>query len=115
MKINISTPIYPTEDSDKIKKALQKIFPQAKFKTTKNKISLQTTNIEVLSKIRDIVEQKRIQATLRYLLLEHGKLQLNKQTAMIGKINFVEEEYALGNINIEGNVDEILNYLAPTT
>ena len=112
MKINISTLIYPTEDADKVKKAVEDIFPNVKFKITKSKMSGQALDVESLSKIKDIVEKKRIRATIRYLLLEHGNLMLNKQTAVIGKINFVEEEHTLGNINVNiDDIDRALEYL----
>ena len=116
MKIKISAQIAPTENSEKILQAIQKKFPNAVFKTLKSQIFCETTNKEVLSEIKRIVEEKRIANTVRYLVLEHHKIEINKQALMVGRINFVEETYPLGNVIIEAeNEKELLDYLAPST
>ena len=119
MKITVTTPVNPTEDGDKIKTALEKVFPKIKFKKTKKEISGSSDSTENLDYIKEKVVAKQIKSTVRYLLLEYSndkgtRFMLNKQTLMKGKINFVEDEYPLGNIiinietdNLEGLVDYV--------
>lgn len=105
MKIKISTPLYSTENSEKIKDVLEEIFP-IKFQIKKDKIIGNSKDIKVLSKIREKIQKERIKNTALFLIENNkkdneSKFELNKQTAMIGKVHFVEEEYALGNIVVE--------------
>ena len=122
MKITITTPLYPTEDAEKVLSGMQKIFPNAKFKTLKSKITTQTSKFEVLNEIKHTVEFKRIGNTMRYLIAKNANnnnafFELNKQTAVIGKIHFIEEKQILGSVKIEyeGKVEELSQYLAPST
>ncbi|HDQ59826.1 MAG TPA: hypothetical protein ENN30_01385 [Candidatus Woesearchaeota archaeon] len=122
MKIIISTPLFPTEDSAKILNGMRQIFPAAKFKTTKNRISAQSSDLTVLQKIKSSVGKKRIGNTMRYLIAKNIKedqayFELNKQTAVIGKIHFTEEEQILGTVKIEfnGDIERLSEYLAPST
>jgi predicted RNA binding protein with dsRBD fold (UPF0201 family) len=114
--ITISTPVFATENPEKILKVLEAKFPGCKFQKSKNQISGTCQNISCLSEIKRKVEDGRIANTVRYLVLEHNKIELNKQALIKGRINFVEENYPLGNVVIEfENEKEILNYLAPST
>ena len=117
MKITVTTPVNATEDGNKIKTALEKVFPKIKFKMTKKEISGSSDDTENLDYMKEKILAKQIKSTVRYLILEYStdkgtRIMLNKQTMMLGKINFVEEQYPLGNIivdietdNLEGLVD----------
>ena len=117
MKIKISTPLYPTEDGDKIISSLEKIFP-VKFKKKKGEIYSEFTDINLLENLKRKVEDGRIKTTVLYLLEKNksgnsSKLELNKQTLIVGKIHFVEEDYALGNVIIEfDDVNKAAEYLS---
>lgn len=116
MKIKIYTKIFPTEDVEKIKKSLENIF-KVKFKKTKNKIYFKTNKLNVLENIRNKILESRIKNTVLYLIEKNktnnsSKIELNKQAIVIGKINFVEEKYPLGNVVIEfDDVEKISKYL----
>ncbi|MCD6575987.1 MAG: hypothetical protein J7K73_02400 [Nanoarchaeota archaeon] len=116
MKIKISTPVYPTEDEDKIVSALEKFFP-IKFKKRKDTIIGEATDIEVLKELKQKIQDTRIKNTVLYLIEKNkdkneSRIELNKQTLVIGKIHFVEEDYALGNVTIEfDNVEKVAEYL----
>ena len=105
MKIKISTPLFPTEDSEKIKNSLDNIF-NTEFKIKKKEIYCESNNIEILSNLKEKILSSRIKNTVAFLIEENkkensSKFCLNKQTAIAGKIHFVEEEYPLGNITVE--------------
>ena len=116
MKIKISTPIFPTEDEEKIISSLEKIFP-IKFKKKKNEIVGETQDIDVLKEIKQKILDSRVLNTVLYLIESnktnnHSKIMLNKQTLIVGKIHFVEEDYALGNVTIEfDDVQKVVDYL----
>lgn len=123
MKLTVATQVHATEDGDKIKSALETVFPKIKFKKTKSQISGESDSAENLDYIKEKVIAKQIKSTVRYILLQYKtetgtKFMLNKQTFMLGKINFVEENYPLGNIivdietdNLEGLVDYMTGIL----
>jgi predicted RNA binding protein with dsRBD fold (UPF0201 family) len=118
MKIKIYTPIYPTEDEEKIISSLEKIFPTIKFKKVKNEIVGETQDVDVLKNVKQKILDARILNTVLYLIESNkgnnsSKLMLNKQTLIVGKIHFVEENYPLGNVTIEfDDVDKIISYLS---
>jgi len=117
MKLKICTTINPTENKKKITERMQEAFPGCKFEILKNEIRCETDNPAVLEKIKQKVEEKRIKHTIQYLIIKNQtpagtKIELNKQTLMLGKINFVEENYPLGNVVIESdNPTEFLKVL----
>jgi predicted RNA binding protein with dsRBD fold (UPF0201 family) len=119
MKITITAPVNATEDGDKILKGLERVFPKVKFKSTKKEISGISSDKTALNNVRDKIIAKKIKNTARYLILEYqndkgARVMFNKQAIVVGKVNFVEEEYPLGNVimdvetdNIEGLADYI--------
>jgi predicted RNA binding protein with dsRBD fold (UPF0201 family) len=119
MKVKISTPVFPTEDESRIMKALEKYFPEIKFKATKKEIFGETDKLSSLNLLRDKIMERQIKNTVRYLMLQYktdtgSKLMLNKQAFIIGKINFVEENYSLGNVIIDietDNLEHTLDYI----
>jgi predicted RNA binding protein with dsRBD fold (UPF0201 family) len=117
MKLSISTPLNPTENKKKIIEKMHEAFPGCKFSVTKDKISCETEDASVLEKLKQKIEEKRIIHTVQYLILKNQmqnrtKIELNKQTLMLGKFHFVEEDYPLGNIIIETDSSaELLKFL----
>ena len=117
MKITVTTLLHATEDTEKIKKAVEKVFPGMQFKISRKEIKGESSDSFALSYVREKIISKQIKSTARYLFLEYKtdkgtRFMLNKQTLMIGKVNFVEEEYVLGNViadietdNFEGFID----------
>lgn len=123
MKITVTTQLNATENAEKIKTALEKVFPKIPFKTSKTSISGSSEDVANLSYIKEKVMEKQIKNTARYLILQYrteagARIMLNKQTLLLGKINFVEEQYPLGNIvvdietdNVEGLADYIVGLI----
>lgn len=115
--ITIYTQINPTENEEKIIKKLKEAFPGCDFKIFGNKIECKTENIAVLEKLKQKIDEKKVKNTVSYLIAKNqtgnsSKIELNKQTLMIGKFYFVEENYPLGNVVIEtDNAKELNDYL----
>lgn len=117
-EVRIKTPIYPTESRKKIKKAINKLFPDidTKIKEFGDKKQLigkgDKSNLETFR--QKILEQK-ISDTARSIIKKQYTFSLNKQAATVGKINF-QEEAALGIIRVKiSGSDELIDWLAPRT
>ncbi len=110
MKIKISTPLHPTEDTEKIINSLKEIF-EINFKKKENEVVGESENIKTLVNIKEKIQASKIKNTVHFLITQNknknkSKFMLNKQTAIAGKIHFVEEEYPLGNIIVEFDESE---------
>jgi predicted RNA binding protein with dsRBD fold (UPF0201 family) len=119
MKVTISTPLFATENKEKILKSLTEFFPEIKFKSAKKEIKGENEKLSCLHNLRECIIQKQVKNTVRYLILQYqipggAKLMLNKQSFVARKIHFVEEEYQLGNINVvveTEDIEKLLDYL----
>ena len=118
--IEISCPVYPSEDPEKVKTAIIKILPNAVLEETDNGFTGRTDNLERFSKQ---IRKQKILDTTRSVMI-HGKrgdrtrFFLNKQVAFIGKISFCEEKTILGTIKvvvIDEDIDELIDKVAPIT
>lgn len=116
--INIETEVNPTEDIEKIKLALANLFILSKIKLVKkNKVSvtIQTDEIEVITRFRSLLRQNRILNAARKVLIKgsNGKstiFYLNKQAAYMKRISFCgpTSESVLGSIKVQIESDNII-------
>lgn len=106
METTISTKVFPTEDPEKIVSGLSSIFPSIDFKENKNQIIGWADLTKDLRPFKEEL-QKRSLVELLIRILEKNEttdktfFMLNKQTAILGKVHFTEEEHVLGNVKIE--------------
>ncbi|MDI6917145.1 MAG: RNA-binding domain-containing protein [Thermoplasmatales archaeon] len=113
MKVVVETICKPTEDKDKIKKAVLNIFPELRIDDKGNRMTGASSSLD---RFKEILRNHRIRDTARTILLRGEKgnktiFKLNKQVAFVGKICFAEESHPLGDIwvTIEGeNIDSII-------
>jgi predicted RNA binding protein with dsRBD fold (UPF0201 family) len=120
IEILIEAEVYPTEDVNKIKEAILKIFPDAKFEIMGGEIRAKSQSIENFGKI---LKEERIRDAARAVLL--GNLYgdeiifgINKQVATMGKISFSVGKVPLGDIKITikgENLREMIDRIAPDT
>ena len=118
--IEISCPIYPSEDPEKVREAILKVFPDADLEMSEDDITGTAGSIERFSKQ---IRKQKILDTTRSVLI-HGKrgdrtrFFLNKQVAFIGKISFCEEKTILGTIKVvitDDDLDDLIDKVAPVT
>lgn len=123
----IAIKVNPTEDLEKVKKAVQNIFPASSFERIPQKKShLLMAKIDGktgLSKFYNLLRQERILNAARAVLLkgiDGNKITfyLNKQVAYVEHISFCEPlgESPLGPIRVEITCDdtrELVDWLAP--
>jgi len=123
----IAVEVNLTEDLDKVKKAVQNIFPASIFeRTPQKKMLLLVAKIEGkagLSKFCNLLREERILNAARAVLLkgiDGSKITfyLNKQVAYVERISFCEPlgESPLGPIRVEITCEdarEFVNWLSP--
>lgn len=111
MKVKVSAPVYPTEDANKICEALSRLF-NTHFESEGSQIFAEfESDLEAVS---ENITVKKIQKTIAKILEKNHNgsstyFLINKQAACIGKINFIEEKRALGEVKVEifGDISDI--------
>jgi len=121
--------VNPTEDPEKVKKAVENVAPTSTFKiTSRGNVSTILAKAEdkaALTKLRVLLRQERILDAARKVLRSgtSGKkitFHLNKQVAYAGHISLCapEGESPLGPIKLEISCDDpkqVIDWLAPRT
>lgn len=119
MIITAKCECYPTEEKEKVCRAMHNIFPEGEI-TGDEHLTLVCESGE---KLRELIWDTQIRDSARSVLLrgrsaDSTHFTLNKQAAFMGKISFQDEHTALGSISVviqADNIDETINYLAEST
>ncbi|MDR0791305.1 MAG: hypothetical protein LBE47_02070 [Methanomassiliicoccaceae archaeon] len=118
--IRISCPIFPSEDPERVMRAVSNIFPDAALDVNENMITAEQTDMRHFG---EQIRRQRILDTARSVMIkgrkgERSVFHMNKQTAYAGKISFVEEKTILGTIKVTLEADDITEFIeriAPQT
>lgn len=125
----VETPINPTEDPEKVSKAVTNLFPNANLTTLRiddrhSKMEATMMGLAALDNLKTIIRQEAIRDAARRVLL--GSItgstivvHLNKQAAFAGKASFCEryDESPLGPITLSIRSDspeQVVDWLAPS-
>jgi len=119
MNITVETVCKPTEDKDKVKKAVLNLFPDLKIDYKGNRMRGTSSSLD---RFKEILMESRIRDTARRILLRGKKgnktvFKLNKQVAFVGKVCFAEEKHPLGDITVtieNENIDRIMEEITST-
>ncbi len=121
IEVEIETPLHPTEDAEKVIKAIKNLFPEAKIEVD----DVVRGKSEVVDHFRELLRRQRILDTARTEMIRNTSgneitLLLNKQTATVSKINFVEEDAVLSPLRVTFRVygvkiEKFIDYMAPET
>lgn len=120
MIVRISAPIYPSEDPEKVRDAILRIFPTASLEVTEKGIDGTSDDLD---NFRLQIRRQKILDTARSIMLkgqsdDRTVFRMNKQVASVGKISFTEERTILGSIKVtveDGNISELIDSIAPNT
>ena len=121
--IQIFCQINPSEDPEKVKLAVNNIFPEMELEVSDTQIVGKTNNFSVLSPISKSIHEKNIKNTYQRILKNNNDgdstwFYLNKQAAFVNSVALCSEanESSLGPIkvvlrsnNIEQVIDSITN------
>jgi predicted RNA binding protein with dsRBD fold (UPF0201 family) len=125
--VHIEVEINPTEDPEKVKRAVENIFGKVDFEIKPQQcgslLAAETKGLDGLTKLQNILRRERIRAAARGVLFDGLRensitFYLNKQVAFIGHVSFSQPvaESPLGPIRIEIHCDnprELIDWLAP--
>jgi predicted RNA binding protein with dsRBD fold (UPF0201 family) len=114
MEITIRCPVHPTEDTERVKKAVETHLGNIPLEIVKHNQILEmtstSTNRDCLSLVRQSIHEKRILAVVRTRLLKNfndleytTSMHLDKQAASVGKFRLIDnddEDPPLGSIEI---------------
>ena len=117
IKVEIRTPIYPTEDPDKIKKCLSKVFPEAFLEVKDKHLIVESHSLETFT---EIIEEMRIRDTVRSYLEdrmtgEKCRFTISKQATCNRKVNLSDEDQPLGGIHVTIESDQIERFIRMIT
>ena len=120
-KIEMFCSVNPSEDPEKIKKAISNIFPNSTLKTENFSISATSKDLNSFEKIYQTIHSKQSQRIYRRSLEKNLNnnttwFYLNKQAAFVEKIAICEEseESPLGPIKVfltSSNIDGIIDWI----
>jgi len=120
-KIEMFSLVNPSEDLDKIKKAISNVFPYSTIKSENFSIIAQSKELRSFEKIYETIHTNQSQKTYSRNLeknLENDTtwFYLNKQAAFVEKIAICEEaeESPLGPIKViltSSNIDGIIDWI----
>lgn len=129
INVRVEIKVNPTEDLEKVKKAVENIFGNVEFEVTPEKrgslLVAEAKGIDGLTKLRDLLRSERIRDAARGVFFEGLSKKsvvfyLNKQVAYVGHISFSAPvgESPLGPIKVQIRFDspqELIEWLAPRT
>ena len=112
----VCAPLRPTEDYEKVKQAIQNLFPDAQIEIHNNEVVGKSDNLD---RLRELLERQRIRDSARSILLKGCRdgaciFRLNKQAAYMDKVNFAIVPHPLGDITVSVESDDcpgLISYL----
>lgn len=120
-KISVQCPINPSEDADKVQKAVKNIFETTTIKIQNDSLGTSSDDIEDLSHIYNVIQSRHNQRTYRKQLKRNQSdnstwFYLNKQAAFVNTIALCEdyEESPLGPIKVtltSKKIDDLIEWL----
>lgn len=116
--ITITSIVNPTEDEEKVKKALLNLFPNADIITNDNTLEIHDS-LSILKTFKKKLKEQKIRATVRRILEDDEDLilNINKQTAYVNIINITDGNSILGDIILSIKTDkkeEFIEWLTPS-
>jgi predicted RNA binding protein with dsRBD fold (UPF0201 family) len=130
VKLEVEAYSHPTENTEKIKNAINNIFKDLNYEIKDIEKNMQliigrASSLGALEKFRDLLKQDRIRDAARAVMIRSKSddsivFYLNKQVAFVSHISFSmpEDESPLGPIKIRirsKKLDSLIDWLAPKT
>jgi predicted RNA binding protein with dsRBD fold (UPF0201 family)/dephospho-CoA kinase len=120
----ISALVFPTEPEEKVRQAVEKIFPDARLKMIRQAGYVDRLEGHAgLGHLHGLLRKQKILDTARSAMYKGREdrevsFELNKQAAYMGELNFLDHDVALGGIYVTINYADpqrIIDWLAPET
>jgi predicted RNA binding protein with dsRBD fold (UPF0201 family) len=118
-EIRVSAYCYPTEDKERVVRAIRSIFPDASVEG-EDLLTAQATSVDAL---KELLKRQRIRDAARKIMRRNMQgtttsFRLNKQVAAVGKVSFSEEAHPLGDIEVtitDHDLERLIDDMAPNT
>ncbi len=118
-RVRVSVPVRPTEDVNKVRRALLNVFPDLRIDASEDALRGTT---ESLDRLRELIRKLRIRDTARRVLLrgregDRTRFDLNKQAAFSGRVSFAADS-PLGDIAVEidsNRLEDVIDFVAEST
>ncbi len=115
----INVKINPTEDPEKVVKAITNIFGDIPIKVDENEAISQLDGLEPLRTLRSRIASDRIRRTLNRVFTRWSRnnqlrFGLNRQAAYAGHVSVSlhnEDPLTPIQVSIEGNISELISFL----
>ncbi|MEM0329476.1 MAG: RNA-binding domain-containing protein [Nitrososphaerota archaeon] len=125
ISVSVEADVYPTEDPEKVLKAVKAIFPEISFEVkwldSYARVEGSAEGYGVLENLKRLLRERRIRAAARSILKSSMRddilvFYLNKQAAYAGKASFTEPfiESPLPPIKVmikAPNLEEVISWL----
>jgi len=129
IELRVEGEVNPTEDPDKVRVAVEKIFGELPLKLIEeehgNRLAAMVDGLKPLSAFKELLKREQIRAAARKVLFSGLRgntitFYLNKQVAYVGHVSFCqsEGESPLGPIRVEISCDnppDLIDWLASRT
>ena len=118
--VEVTCPVFPSEDPEKVRTAMERIFPDIEIEEKDGQLVGRTDNLDRFSKQ---IRKQKILDTTRSVLIRgrRGNITrffLNKQVAFVGKVSFCEEKTILGTMKVvveDEEMEALIEDVAPVT
>ncbi len=130
VQIRVETPLNPSEDPEKVLRAVRNLFPNCApvtIRTDERHVRLEGSmnRLEDLENLKSLLRQEAIRDAARKLLFSSISgssilVYLNKQAAFAGKVSFcgAYDESPLGPVTLTitaENPEQLVDWLAPSS
>ncbi|HJU13502.1 MAG TPA: RNA-binding domain-containing protein [Candidatus Nitrosotalea sp.] len=122
-KIEAYAAVTPSEDPDKVRKALSNVVPDASYEYKEGSMKALSRDLNSLSNIREAIRKKKVNRVYRRQMQYHTSddttwFYLNKQAAYVDVVAIcdVAEESPLGPIKVilhSVSIEKVIDWLAP--
>jgi predicted RNA binding protein with dsRBD fold (UPF0201 family) len=119
LRLRVEVEVKPTEDPEKVLKAVRNLFPTLAISPSGGVLAGESEDASCLQTMKELLRKQAIRDAARSHLL--GKVRgnrlefmLNKQAAFCRKVNFTDGESPLGPIKViveAENLKEIIQHL----
>ena len=118
--VTIRTVVHPTEDPERVRKAICNLFPNVEFNIEGDELVAQS---EELTNFKNLIRKQKILDVTRSMMWRNRRaggtlLHINKQVAYVGKISYIEEDAPLGTMRAflhAEDVESLMDEIAPRT
>lgn len=123
MRLRVEAEVKPTEVREKVEAAIRRIFPTLELSLVGNSLVGESTSVESLDWLQQLLRQQAIRDSARSVMLRSRRdnavrFMLNRQVAFVGKVSFAGGESPLGPIVVtleDPDIERLIDNLAPRT